>query len=413
MGKEKKFIIPNCFISEKYKYFHLSSMLKFCRSNGIKIDDILRDSILNAILKYGTKKANVVNKWVDKVLKEGIKHIYITKINISEEINNMINSENGTEIINYISSKLNIINKNQFILEYDYSKETEPELISFNYDRSKFLVELKFCITLFQKDRQDNVEKIKYPIFIDIDLGNNLVIGRAKSITGLYIYSESDKFHDEKKIKTKELIIGAITKSLKTLNISINNERHSKKEFKNKLFEILDKFTFTPKKIEDKIKSCEKKIKDFVEDIIKTCKINVQSVENIKNAEEDLTIFIEKHISINLSRNEQKIFTNRKAYPIKIGITSLDNVKVEESSAREEPLQCTSAYYDNKKSTILKKMCDCLSLCFKRIETIYFGTKPYTVKFSIINGYAHFAFPEYIEEEDIQNVLSYFIDHNR
>lgn len=122
-------------------------------------------------------------------------------------------------------------------------------------------------------------------------------------------------------------------------------------------------------------------------------------VRNKQKALVDARIVAEKYISIN-GDNEDVFKKDRDAYLIKI--TSDDEMaltKIDASSSKTVPIQCTEAFFDSKK-------CKRLHLVFKRKEQKYFPVaNQLIVQFGVHNSHGYIKTMQYAEEEDLQYVF--------
>lgn len=84
---------------------------------------------------------------------------------------------------------------------------------------------------------------------------------------------------------------------------------------------------------------------------------------------------------------------------------AMDMTKIDTTSAKIKPLQCTEAFFDSKKTIIKNKKCDKLHLCFRRENSKYFGNNPFCVQFGTVSNCGYFKTGQYAEEGDIGNVL--------
>lgn len=181
-----------------------------------------------------------------------------------------------------------------------------------------------------------------------------------------------------------------------------------KDNFYKSYYKLLAAQTQTPKVIVDKIQSKADQAKTFVEKIF--ADLNLNSKDYFEKANGDLLIWLEKFIS--LSELDKSIFTeDRDGYPIKLIATDCEDTRVEETSAKLEPLQMKESYFDHKKILQREKLCDGISMAFKRQDTTYYGNVPFLAIMYYKKGFGVVKFPEYVEEGDIQNVLSRIIEN--
>lgn len=60
---------------------------------------------------------------------------------------------------------------------------------------------------------------------------------------------------------------------------------------------------------------------------------------------------------------------------------------------------------------MIEEVCDGMRIAVKRLDRKYYGAEPFIAKLDYIKGFARIRIEEYVEEEDIQNVLSRVISH--
>lgn len=125
----------------------------------------------------------------------------------------------------------------------------------------------------------------------------------------------------------------------------------------------------------------------------------------------DLRILVEKYISIN-GDNEDLFKKDRDAYLIKVSADDeIELTKIDTTSDKTVPLQCTEAFFDSKKSVVKSKKCNKLNLIFKRDNDMYLKSNPLVVQFGTNKDYGYFKTIQYAEEADIQHVLQAIFNH--
>ena len=115
---------------------------------------------------------------------------------------------------------------------------------------------------------------------------------------------------------------------------------------------------------------------------------------------------IEKYFSITYP-NKEIFTTGRTAYPLRIAATDEEESKVDQRSAKEDPLQSKAVFFDNKKMIQKSQKCDGIIFMFERKLEL---DKYFKVRFIIKKDYCLIKFTEYTEEVNIQNVLLLFIN---
>lgn len=405
-------MIPSSLKSESESYITIPIMKKFCKAHDIK-SDIIRGDMLNAIFdfaKLNEENESIFYEWIESVLKEGIKHIYIRKVYSDNDILEYLKDEENC--LNLIDKRFNDV-PNNYIVACESDIEIKLQNIHYQIDNEQ-VTKLSFAFTQIILDDTPlytGGTRITYPIFVDIDLIEGYIIARAKSKTSLYTCTENDNDNSlsyDRKISTDDLVKNAINYITNILDLILEDKNRSTSNFKNSFYHILKEYTYTPEIIKEKIKKSNSDVNDFIDLILD--KYDIDETTYFDKAKDDLSIFIEKYLSI--SHPDQELFTNgRRAYPVKLVSTDGEFTKVEEMSHNKEPLQCKEKFFDNKKSIEYEKTCDRLWLCYNRSEEQYFSKDPILVKISLKRGYCLVNFTKYTEEVDIDYVLSTIINH--
>ena len=155
----------------------------------------------------------------------------------------------------------------------------------------------------------------------------------------------------------------------------------------------------------------EKEMDEYINSFIRTTldMLGINDPINFNKAKEDMKIFIEKYISINIK--DKDIFINdREAYPYKLIATDSEMTKVEETTTSYEPLQCKEKFFDNKKSIKYEGTCDGIFLVYARKQKGNFSSNTFRAKISVKRKFCCVRFEAYVIEEDINNVLSNIIN---
>ena len=119
----------------------------------------------------------------------------------------------------------------------------------------------------------------------------------------------------------------------------------------------------------------------------------------------------EKYKSI--SYPDKTIFTNGKfGYPVKLIATDSEDTRLEGTASNLEPFQTKAAFFDYKKNIITQECCDTISLAVHRKITKYFSKKPFIILMETKGKFAKFRIDEYINEEDVEHVLSRIITNS-
>ena len=408
--------IPFCFKDKHEEYLTLGSLQNFCKENNLKTS-LDKVELINSIIEFA--KINEDNSykvctWIEAILKEGIKKLIIVKISNIRRLKNKT-KEDWIEIIN---DKFQL-NEQNFILNYKHKNTMSLYGYELEFDDDKVSkVNLKFTILLKEEKKKDQPQRnIIYPIFVDIYINQGYIVGRSKSKSSIFKFVTIEKNNtllDEiiESMNCDKLINEAINLTIEKTEISKEDVPTGLHIFKSIIHKIVDETTATPEEIKEKLNNEEQIRKTFIKSFLERQGISFLDGENYDNAIEDLTVLMEKYISINYSNRD--IFTeNRYGYPIQISATDEDYSSVEETSLEDKPLQCTPVFFDNKKIIQKQKKCDNVVMIFKRIPKTYFTNKTFPVIIEVKRGSMHVDFRKYVLEEDIKNVLSRIIRNSR
>ncbi len=386
-------MIPECWANETENYITNPVLMDFCTKNKIKAQYTRMDLLkaINEYAKENSENKSKVEEWLEIVLKQGMKNILFRKIEFDVEPNNKIVQQTFKNCRN---RKL-------------YSNITEGNNLniqSISYNNRK--IEFVFTILLYEVKKEVK-SRIIYPIFVDIDLDKKLILGRAKSKTNIFKISSTDENEIGYNTSTDNLII----ETIELIEESLGAKKIDKEEYiesvKKSIYNILEKYTFTPEIIENKIKSMDAYINSFINNTLDMLEIN--DLINFEKAKEDIKIFIEKYISINTA-NKDIFINDREAYPYKLIATDSEMTKVEETTTSYEPLQCKEKFFDNKKSIKYEGTCDGIFLMCARKQKGNFSSNTYRAKISTKRKFCSVRFEAYVMEEDINNVLSNIIN---
>lgn len=386
-------MIPECWANETENYITNPVLMEFCTSNGIKTQytrmDLLKS--INEYAQVNNENKAKVEEWLEVVLKQGMKNILFRKIEFETKPDYNMLQQTFKECRN---RKL-------------YSNITTGS--SLNLQSMKIVNnKIEFVFTIFLiEEKRDVKSRIIYPIFVDIDLDRKIIFGRAKSKTNIFTVSSENIDEIGHSISTDKLIIQAVEYIEKNLNANKIDKEEYIESVKKSIYNILEKYTFTPVVIENQIAEMNEYIDSFINTTLDMLEINVPA--NFNKAKEDMKIFIEKYISINIA--DKDIFMNdREAYPYKLIATDSEMTKVEETTSSYEPLQCKEKFFDNKKSIKYEGTCDGIFLVYARKQKGNFNSNTFRAKISVKNKFCCVRFEAYVIEEDIDNVLSNIIN---
>ena len=249
-----------------------------------------------------------------------------------------------------------------------------------------------------------------FPVFVEVYLDEGFVVSRGKAKSTLYRYDEKNHFLlGEYRVDTMSYAVSAIDKIIEMFGFGTEtNAKIIKNENSQMLYRIYEKYSFTPADVVDKVKSQNDIIKGFVDQIFANLNLDVR---NKPKAILDAQIFVEKFISIN-GDNEEIFKEDRPAYLIKVSADDeIELTKIDTTSNKKVPLQCTEAFFDSKKSVVKSKKCKRLNLIFRRNDETYLKGNPLEVQLGTHKNHGYVKTMQYAEEADIQNVLQAIFDN--
>lgn len=394
--------IPYTFRNQDADYLTIPCMKEFCSEQKIGTRQT-RDELIKLIEDYASLNdynCEVVQSWLDTVLKIGIKTCMMAKIHYTDELNE-------TVVLKKIKTKYPSCSHEHIC---QHTPKDDFELINYRLVRENgelikiefvFIIKIVRAIDMYSSSGVT----IAYPIFVDIDLKNYFYICRAKSMSNIFKIDKDNEINPSKRIYPETLMKHCENIVRKVLEYQVEETRISKNAFKRTIFNILDEYTQTPAVIKKDIDTAFPICEAFVKKIFSELKLTA-SREAYNDALYDLTIFIEKYSSI-LYPNDDIFIQDRKAYPVKFLAQDNEFTKIQETSnGNTDPLQRKKAFFDSKKTIYTDKKCDKICLCHQREETKYYGRKPYNVQIFISGSSCVVKFSSFVKEGDIQNVLS-------
>lgn len=377
-------------------------MRRFLLEQGITPKYIMsRSDLINQIEEFANKSNDnleIVLDWLDGVLKEGIKHIYIRKVNTDDKhwkqlgkIENVLEKLLLNPLCKHICGN-NIYDENIRLVKYE-KKETEKGTVL-----SLYFAEL-ICIN-GAKWKID----IIYPIFLDVYFQYGLITGRAKSKSSMYIYSKDDITFDQRMSTNaaKEIKKG-FDFLAREFGINYVTIEDANNYFKKKFYTLLNRYTKTPQIIKDKMNDKKELnnlvVSEILEDI---CEIDEQYKDDL---EADVLNLVEKYLSI--SYPDKSIFIDgRDAYPLKIIATDEEESHLEQASGLERPLQSKAIFFDNKKMMQKNRKCDGVIFSFEKKRK----NDRFKIEMKMDKADCFLRSQEYISEEELQNVLFAIIE---
>lgn len=375
---------------------------RFLKENNIQSSETKADFI-NAITQFANASSEneaKVENWLIKVAKEGTKEMCYRKVhNIPEIYQNSDMVKLKIEEVFPNCPNKNIINyrntENVTMIGYDIIVEGgEVRRLEFTFSK------------LFLRGKTGELgDNTVFPVYVEVYIREGFVVSRSKAKSTLFEYDENNKFLiSEHRIDTMDYAMKLIDEIIEKLGLESEKDlRHEQNSVSQMLYNLYQHFTFTPLDVETRVKSQEQIIEAYIDQLFHNLNLNVM---NKPKALIDARILAEKFISIN-GDNEDIFKKDREAYLIKI--TSDDDLaltKIDTSSEKTIPLQCTEAFFDSKKSVISSKKCKRLHLVFKREDSKYFpSSNQLVVQLGISNSHGYIKTMQYAEEVDIQNVL--------
>ena len=244
-----------------------------------------------------------------------------------------------------------------------------------------------------------------FPVFVEIYLNEGFIISRGKAKSTLYKYNEANAFlSSDIKIDTMGYAVKIIDELVDMFEFKTEtNAKLVKNENSKMLYKIYNKYSYTPDEVSKKVASQSDLVNNFVNKVF----TNLQLTDRNKpQAILDANIFIEKFISIN-GNNEEIFKKNRSAYLIKVmADDEMELTRIDTTSSKDIPLQCTEAFFDSKKSVMKSQQCKKLHLIFGREDDSYFTkANPLVVQLGTHKNHGYIKTMQYAEEADIQNVL--------
>lgn len=402
--------IPATYYNNNEDYITLTAIRSFMRNHpeGKFKVSLPREELLDSIIDFGNQNdsnSETVLNWIDAVLQEGIKDIYLQYAPISEEMQLLFTSKSGIE--NYLDAyRSKTLNHHVCMNTYGQ----QYTLVSALYIENSKRITFVYCRKLHVHDKKNRTTKeIDYPVIADYFLDSAWLLIRAKPRSNLYIFNpdgfdieEAESTTTEKEIRLVSSLVGKI--------IQVQKEPKSfiSAQLKNKIFNLLHAYSNTPTEIAKVMEEKKSEIQDIANNIQTLCTVpnycNI-SQSMAKDLKEDISNIIEKYLSINW-KDKNIFIKDRMAYPVKLSATDEEESKVEQSAALEEPLQTKALFFDNKKMLYKSKQCDGVVFQWKRKNPENFLRDSFAVRIFVNQkGHCVFKFSEYTAKEDIENVV--------
>ena len=183
------FKIPDTYYQNNEDYITLPVIREFVDKylDGKFRRDTTRKELLDGITTYAEqneKHAEIVLSWIDDVLQEGIKDIYLQFMPLPKEMIEKRLAHLSSAPSQHIC--MNQYGKNYVLVSAAYSKDEYGRRITFTY-----------CRKLYIHDKIKHRSKpIDYPVTADYFLDKDWLLVRAKPWSNLYQY-EPDGFNLE------------------------------------------------------------------------------------------------------------------------------------------------------------------------------------------------------------------------
>lgn len=397
------FRIPSSFAHETEAYITIPPMKRFIKEHDLdttlSIDRPEFISVIETFADASNENKETVFAWLDKVLKEGNKEVFIFLLSDNPIYINTIGNE---ALVSQVLEQAIRLPKHRHVVANEYSSFIHLLKYEFSNSTEGRVLSLSLCRQLSCCERHSEHRIVLYPVFIDIYLDRQIIIGRAKPKAGLYDYLDPFVFTDASSTNPGKQVKKAIEYISALLNVEFEYDVDAGLRFQQKLYSLLERFTVTPEVIREKISQQRDLIEGAISKIENDiCELSDQYHEDISA---DVYNMVEKYLSI--STADKSIFTvGRDAYPLKIKATDEEESRVEQTSANEEPLQSKAIFFDNKKMMQVSRCCDGVYFMFKRCDPRYFSKAHFQVNiFSTRSGCA-MKFPQYTSEEDIIHAI--------
>lgn len=402
--------IPATYYNNNEDYITLTAIRSFMRNHpeGKFKVSLPREELLDSIIDFGNQNdsnSETVLNWIDAVLQEGIKDIYLQYAPISEKMQLLFTSKSGIE--NYLDAYRNKT-LNHHVCMNTYGQQYI--LVSALYIENSKRITFVYCRKLHVHDKKNRTTKeIDYPVIADYFLDSAWLLIRAKPRSNLYIFNpdgfdieEAESTTTEKEIRLVSSLVGKI------LQVQKESKSFISAQLKNKIFNLLHAYSNTPTEIAKVMEEKKSEIQDIANNIQTLCTVpnycNI-SQSMAKDIKEDISNIIEKYLSINW-KDKNIFIKDRMAYPVKLSATDEEESKVEQSAALEEPLQTKALFFDNKKMLYKSKQCDGVVFQWKRKNPENFLRDSFAVRIFVNQkGHCVFKFSEYTAKEDIENVV--------
>lgn len=393
---------------DRDNYLQNPIMRRFLKEKRLEFVENRADYI-KALEEYSdvnTVQENEIKEWLLKIVKEGSKEFCYRKIGgINEK------HRDPTLVEAIIKSKYpNCPMQN--ILEYRNTKDRTliEYKIHVNVNGEVEKVDFTFSKLMLYGEVGKLGDETVFPIFVELYLNAGMIVSRAKAKSTIYEYDEKNKMlFSEYRVPTMDYAVSIIDEIIDAFGFETEiNPKMVKKQNSEMLYKLYQAYSFTPEDVDKKVEQMVRINQLYVDKIFEELTLDPRNKER---ALLDLKILVEKYISIN-GDNENLFKNDRNAYLIKVSADDeIELTKIDTTSDKTVPLQCTEAFFDSKKSVVKSKKCNKLNLIFKRDNDMYLKSNPLVVQFGTNKNYGYFKTIQYAEEADIQHVLQAIFDH--
>lgn len=393
---------------DRDNYLQNPIMRRFLKEKRLEFVENRADYI-KALEEYSDVNAvqeNEIKEWLLKIVKEGSKEFCYRKIfGIKEKhrdpalVEAIIKSKYPNCPMQNILEYRNT--KDRTLIEYKIHVNVNGEVEKVDFTFSKLM--------LYGEVGKLGDETV-FPIFVELYLNAGMIVSRAKAKSTIYKYDEKNKMlFSEYRVPTMDYAVSIIDEIIDAFGFETEiNPKMVKKQNSEMLYKLYQAYSFTPEDVDKKVEQMVRINQLYVDKIFEELTLDPRNKER---ALLDLKILVEKYISIN-GDNENLFKNDRNAYLIKVSADDeIELTKIDTTSDKTVPLQCTEAFFDSKKSVVKSKKCNKLNLIFKRDNDMYLKSNPLVVQFGTNKNYGYFKTIQYAEEADIQHVLQAIFDH--
>lgn len=382
----------------KDDYLVLDQLKQLCRGLNCKVNG-LKDELIERIENKAKESEPVrtyINNEIEKYIREGTKHCYYRKFEKPKSKESEVFIANLHKCEGKYKSWVNEVHAGNNLRLYRVDYSVNNKHIN--------NVKLSYVIALYEKRDSENANKIKYPVFVDIDLDVNNIVIRMKSKSKLFYISSENGADILGTTFSEKSILNKIEESIKEIfSISFQSSPNLTEMIKDSFYSLLAKYTKTPRMVQDCIDSMSLSISSFTEILHTKLPINDKYCEEI---ETDLKLLVEKFVSASVPDKNYSIFINdREAYPVGVKLTNRQKTQISQVSTDRAPLQTKDVFFDYKKVLQKEKFCDSLSMMYKEKNN---KDRDFPVYLSVKSNSLLFDFRNHTKEEDILNVISFF-----